>query len=498
LTGTAGQSDLLSRSELKRRTSAGVFITASWGLVNLVVGFAGNLVIARMLLPRDFGLVAIGTTLMMFAIAVSEGGLGSGLIRRPEPPTSAELSTVLGLQFVLTGALGAGIAAAAFPFGEAGKIAAIMIAALPLTASQMPGRVVLARSMLYRRLAIVDVSALITYYAWAIAGVAAGFGVWALATASVARALTGSATMCRVSGLGFLRPRLRGARALWPLVRFGIRFQGVSMTMVVRDQTLNASTAAIAGVATLGVWSFVTRLMQVPLLFFESIWRVSFPAMSQILASKEDPAPTIERSVGVSAAGAGAMLATFAAAAPELVPFMFGGQWRSAGAVVPWACLALLVAGPISVSTVGYLYAAGEPGAVLQASLAYAAIWVGGGLALLPVVGLRGLGIGWLLGSLADAFLLARATVRLSAARFARPLVAPVAVAVASGAAGWLVTTSSHGFGAGCAGGGIALGLDLVGLMLVRRALLVETVRLASRAVLAAVAHEPPAVVTSS
>src|SRR5207244_2890234 len=168
-----------------------------------------------------------------------------------------------------------------------------------------------------------------------------------------------------------------------------------------------------------------------------------------------------------------------------LVPFVFGGQWRGAGAVVPWACLALLVAGPISVSTVGYLYAAGEPGAVLQASLAYAAIWVGGGLALLPLVGLRGLGIGWLLGSLADAFLLARATVRLSAARFARPLVAPVAVAVASGAAGWLVTTSSHGFGAGCAGGGIALGLDLVGLMLVRRALLVETVRLASRAVLA-------------
>lgn len=480
---TTAHSDALSRTELRRRASAGMFISASWGLLNLVFGFFGNLVLARLLLPRDFGLVAVGMTFVAFATAVSDGGLGGGFLRRPETPRRHELRTLLGVQLSLTGVLAVAIAICALPFGRTGAMVAVMITSLPLTALQTPGRMMLARSLLYQRMAMVDAVGLIVYYGWSIGGVIAGFGVWALATGAVARALAGSAVIGRASGLGVLFPSLRGVRALGHVFRFGIRFQAVSMTMVVRDQSLNAATGLIAGVATLGLWSFMSRLMQIPLVFFESLWRVSFPAMSQLLAAKEDPRRAIERGVALSSVAAGLMLTTFAGAAPELVPGVFGGQWSGATAIVPWACLALLVSGPVSVSTVGYLYAMDRPGGVLRASVALAATWFVVAIGLLPFLGISALGIGWLAGSVADAVILARSTKKLCDVSIVSTLVVPISAATASGALGWMISSTGTGFTAGLTGGAAAAIAYLAAMFLLRRALLLETLAAVGRSV---------------
>src|SRR5687768_8716026 len=118
---------LLSRDVLRRRVSSGAFFAGSWGAVSLVVAFCGNLALARMLQPRDFGIIAIGATLTMFGTALSDGGLGSGLIRREETPTRRELRTALGLQLLLTTTLAVGAASAASAFGTSGLVVALMM-----------------------------------------------------------------------------------------------------------------------------------------------------------------------------------------------------------------------------------------------------------------------------------------------------------------------------------------------------------------------------------
>ena len=60
------QDGRLTRSAARRRASAGIFYVFSTGSALLVLGFAGNLVLARLLSPRDFGLVALGVTVMTF------------------------------------------------------------------------------------------------------------------------------------------------------------------------------------------------------------------------------------------------------------------------------------------------------------------------------------------------------------------------------------------------------------------------------------------------
>jgi O-antigen/teichoic acid export membrane protein len=492
-------SDALTRDELRRRASAGVFIVGSLGFVNLVVGFCGNVVLARLLLPRDFGLVALGATLMVFANALSEGGLGAGLIRREAPPARHELRALLALQLTITTTLALIAALVALLFGRAGLVVAIMMLALPTSALELPGRLMLSRTLVYRRLAVVDICSVLSYYGWAVAAVVAGFGVWGLATAAVARALTGALVMLRVSGLGILWPSFAGIRALLPVVRFGIRFQAVPFTIVVRDQLLNVGTGALGGVATLGLWSFARRLLEVPLLVFQGLWRVSFPAMSQLLAARENPAPVIQRGVALSAIAAGFVLSVSAATAPELVPAVFGEHWREAAQAMPPACLGLLIGGPISVATVGYLYAAGDPVTVLRASACVALCWLCVGLGLLPFIGVAALGVGWLASSVCDAVVLGRGTFRLCGARMLPPLRVPLAVGAAAGAAGWAVTVAGPaGLLSAALGGLTAAALQLGGLTVFRRALLMETVRAVLRSASSAIGpmrHRPrPAV----
>jgi O-antigen/teichoic acid export membrane protein len=475
-------SDQLDSREFRRRASAGVAIVASTSFVTLGVGFFGNLVLARLLVPWDFGLVAIGLALMTFAMALADGGLAQGLLRQERTPDRKQLGGISAIQLAIGLSIGLVAGAVAMRFGESGLVVATMMAALPIPALQLPNRIMLARSLRFGTLAKADMTGLVAFYGWSILGVLLGFGVWAMATGVVVRQAVGVAVTLRLSPLGFVGPSLSGVQGVAPIIKFGVRFQTVHFTTMVREQGLNAATGAIAGVTTLGLWSFMSRLLQLPLLFFESLSRVSFPAMAQLLSAKEDPRPLVERAAGMSALGAAVMLSTFVGAAPELVPGVFGEQWRASTAVVPWVSLALLIGGPVSVACVGYLYAANEPARVLRAALVSTAAWFMVALPLLPLLGLEALGIGALACAIVDAWLLARATRILSGARVLRPLAAPLVIAVLAGGLGWtLASTGPSNLTSAVLGGAAAAGGVLGGMLVYRRALLLDSLRLAAR-----------------
>lgn len=480
--------DQLDSREFRRRAAAGVAIVASTGFVTLGAGFFGNLILARLLVPRDFGLVAIGLALMTFAMALADGGLAQGLLRQERTPDRRQLGGISAIQLAIGLSIGLVAGAVATRFGESGLVVAVMMAALPIPALQLPNRIMLARSLRFGALAKADMIGLVAFYGWSILGVLLGFGVWAMATGVVARQAVGVVVTLRLSALGFVRPALSGMHGVAPIIKFGVRFQTVHFTTMVREQGLNAATGAIAGVTTLGLWSFMSRLLQLPLLFFESLSRVSFPAMAQLLSAKEDPRPLIERAAGMSSLSAAILLSTFVGAAPELVPGVFGEQWRASTAVVPWVSLALLIGGPVSVACVGYLYAANEPGRVLRAAVLSTAAWFMVAVPLLPFFGLEALGIGALASALVDAWLLARATRVLSGARVLRTLAAPVLVAVLASGIGWALASAGPAkLTSAALGGAAAAGGALGGMLIYRRALLLDCFRLAARSARSAV-----------
>lgn len=473
----------LSRVELRRRATAGVFVVATRGLLIMLLGLVGNIILARLLDPGDFGLVAIGMSVVLFAGLISDGGLGAGLIRRAEPPTRAELGALSAFQLAVTGAVALGTVAVAGFFGEGGWVTALMVASMPFVALQFPGRILLERAMLYRRLAVVEIAQAVAFYAWAVGTVFAGAGVWGLASATIVRGVTGAVAVGWACREGLVRP-LFSHRLIRPLLGFGVRFQAVNGAWIVGEQTLNVSFGAVAGSSALGLWVLARRLMEVPLLLTASIQRVSFPAMSKLVAARENVAPLIERAVGVTAISTGFVLTALAGGAPGLVPGVFGRQWHAASLILPGACLAVAVTGSVAVATQAYLFVIDDATAVLRAEIVQEVTWISASLALFPVVGVASVGIGWALASVPQALILCRATARGIHVRLLRPLLVPILVATCAASAGWLVTVQAGAdLASGALGAVVSVLLFSVGLVLFDRRRLHETYRLGLTAV---------------
>jgi O-antigen/teichoic acid export membrane protein len=463
-----------------------VVVVGTRGIAILLIGFVGSVVVARLLTPRDFGVVAIGLSLVLFAGLLADGGLGAALIRRAEPPSNQELAAVTGFQLVVTVGLAFVVAAIAAPFGETGWVVALMVTSMPLVTLQVPGRIRLERELSYRPLVFVEVAQVVTYWAWAIGFVVAGGGVWGLASATVARAVAGAALMSWLSPVGLLRPAFSWMRVR-ALLGFGIRFQGAAATWLVRDQALNACIAAIAGIGTLGYWSLARRLLEVPFLLLESLWRVSFPTMAKLVAAEEDVAPLLIRAVGIAAVASGLLLTALAGSASGLIPGLFGEQWREASTAVPWACLGLGISGPTLAASLGYLYAVGDASAVLRAEILNALALFVVTLPLLPTLGVEAVGVGWLVSSAVQAFVLQRAAQRWTRVRLLRPLLVPLCVGIVAVGIGRLVTDAGgDDLWAGLAGGACSSLCFLGGLLVFKRRLVYETLRFAVSSVRAA------------
>lgn len=459
------------------------------GVLVRLLGLLGNIILARLLVPRQFGVVAFGATLMAFMGFLSDAGLGAGFIRRRDAPIRTEFESLVGLQLVLSILFTLAIAAVAWPFGQVGRITAVMVAGLPILTLKTPGWVILERNLLFKRLVTFELMEWIAFYVWAVATVAMGWGVWGYATASIVRAVTGSTVMISFGPVGFVRPSLSLHR-IRGLLRFGAQYQAVELANLVRLQGVNIGTGIIAGVSVLGLWTLASRLLQIPFLVFESLWRVSYPAIARLVKAGEEPRPLLERGVGIVAVGTGVLLVPLVAAAPAFMPSVFGPEWSPASVVVPAAAVGLLINGPISVATAGYLYSAGETGTVLRAMLLSSVTWFAITFPLLVPLGVVAVGLGWTAASLIEAVILGRKVHRLIGARLVSPMVTPTLLAAICGGSGAYIASSvAPTIGAALVIGSGALAVYVAGVAVARRSLLGETVGIVMRAFRATVAR---------
>ena len=475
--------DHLSTGDVRQRAVTSAAVNLLRGIGVKCLGLVGLLVLARMLSPTEFGVVAFGATFVTFANFLADGGIGSGLIRRVEPPERADLKALLGFQLGLSTVLAIGTGLAAVPFGTLGEVTALMALSLPLSAIRAPGAILLERQLSYRPLAVVEMVETICYFVWAIVTVSMGWGVWGLASASLVRAFTGTAVLLAVLPSARLIPSLSWARVK-PLLGFGSRVQAVGIATFLRDQGTNAAIAVFAGVSALGIWSVALRILQIPLLLITSLWQISYPGMSRLVAAKEDVGPTIERVVALTALCTGLILAPLVAATPAWVPALLGSQWTDAVAVIPPASLHLMIVGPLSVALIGYLWAVGDASAVLRATLVGLPLMAIVMIPLLMTIGVSAVGFGWLAFGAGEGTVLIRSARKHAEFRIKPGLVPPAIFAVVGAGAGWMVTSAvGTTVLGGAVGGLVATAVYLSALWIWHRNTLLDVLQLGLRGV---------------
>ncbi len=122
-------------------------------LVN-ALSILSTFVLARLLAPADFGLVALGTTLMLLATEVTELSLAQALVRHADP-TRAHFDTAWTLNALRSTVLGAAFAAAAVPvarlYGDERLVGILLALACSIFLSGLinPRRVLLQRELIF-------------------------------------------------------------------------------------------------------------------------------------------------------------------------------------------------------------------------------------------------------------------------------------------------------------------------------------------------------------
>jgi O-antigen/teichoic acid export membrane protein len=449
-TGSAGKGDVpltgeardaaqgdpgMSRAEVQRKALRGVALVGVRGLGIRVVGVTSTIALARLLTPHDFGLIALGMAVVGLT-QFADGGIAAGLIRSRQEPDRADLASMEGLQLLLTTAFAAVIASVGLNFGMGGRFVALVSLALPITALRAPSFVALERNLSYRPLAVSETLEWVAYYACGLPLVVLGAGVWGMGIGMIARVATGTGVMLFLTPGGRVWPSLRLARVR-RFLHFGVRFQGILLAEASREQGISFGILLIANAAVLGTWSLVVRIMQVPFLLQYSLRRVSYPAMSRLLATDTDPGPSLERGARAVAVVSGLILAGLIGSGPALIPVVFGNPWRSAVPLLPWVGMALAIAGPVMVISEGYLFAYGDVTKVFRAVMADSLACLAITFSLLPVVGIQAIGMGMLAGRLVGSFMLNAAGRRLAGARVMLATFPAITMTAVASAAGW-------------------------------------------------------------
>ena len=402
------------------------------------LGLVSTIVVARLLLPSQLGLYAIAVTISTFLWMLSGGwSMAAALIRRPAAPEHADLRAFVALQLIVSSVLAGAVILVTRPFGLVGQLTAVMVADRP---NRRLWRrccgVVLERQLLYKRIATVETAQMVVYYAWTVVTVAIGWGLWGLATATVARAIVGTALNVALAPTGVVWPRY-DRRRIRTMLEIGLRVQAVEFVVALRDQTLVLGTAAIGSVSIVAYWSLVLRALQAPAdARGESGRACPFQRCLGPGPAGGDPSSMLPRLLSAATILTGTLLAPLAAA-PALVPFLFGSKWSPAADALVLTCLAVVIHTPVMIAGQSYLWTAGDAKSPLRASIAEAVVVVAVGLPLVPIVGVLGLAIGAVACAAAGTTILARAVDRQTHVHVLRHIGVPVLVWMATAAVAW-------------------------------------------------------------
>lgn len=316
---------------------SGIILVAARG-VGIAVQLTSMVLLARLLSPRDFGLVAMIFALTDFGMMLIDLGTTDACTQK-KYINPADVSSLFWLN-IAVGALltallvGAGGLIASF-YGEAdlAQIARFSSLAFILTALSIQHRALMRRAMEFRQLALIDVSSNVASSLLSIAVAFAGWGYWALVAKSVSFAgltLLGAWMSCP-----WLPGRPQFTTGAKEAVRFGLGVTGFGMTDYLARSADRLALGYFLGAATLGYYQNALLLYNNLLsLLSEPLHNIAATALSKLRQNLEE----FRRSwsMGLSAVSflSGLVFAVLAATGQDLIVILLGQKWAPAGPLV--------------------------------------------------------------------------------------------------------------------------------------------------------------------
>lgn len=273
-------------NDLKEKTIRGGFARLAAQAANFLLRMVSLMVLARLLGPKDFGLVGMVTVFTGVLTLFRDFGLSSAAIQRAEV-TDEQISTLFWINLSVGALLGLlSIAMAPFiaAFYREPRLVGVttaLAAGFLFNAAGVQHGVLLQRQMRFTALAVINTVGLVFGTAIAVIGAMAGYGYWSLVAMALATPL--------ISTIGFwlcaawvpgIPHRRAGIRSM---MRFGGIVTLNGLVLYVANNLEKVLLGRFWGVDALGIYGRTYQLVNIPTDNLNSAaGEVAFAALSRL------------------------------------------------------------------------------------------------------------------------------------------------------------------------------------------------------------------------
>jgi teichuronic acid exporter len=342
-------------------TGTGWVGTAAY--INAGVSFVGNIFLARLLMPNDFGIYALAASFLSLVFMISGFGTQESIVQCHEDdideliPTAFWMTIVLGVTLAFVGSL---LGLLLMPrYGEIVAVLIVLLSWVSLVSmiSNAYGAI-LQRDLNYRPISIIQLFGTFISFGVAILAAYSNYGIWSLLLREAIF------TLFVVIGLGwacgFRVPwKFNRRTALW-IWGFGWKIMGNRITEVLFERVDKLIVGTFLGTAVLGQYNVAYRLAWVGHQFsYGAIESLSFSVFANIQKEREKLRVAFEKMyywllrlallLGLSVWFCGA----------DIVRIIYGPKWEQAAFIFQNMAVLLMLL-PLETSLRSFLVGAGH------------------------------------------------------------------------------------------------------------------------------------------
>jgi len=331
--------------------------------------FVVTAILARLLLPSEFGLVGMAGIVTGLVFSVRELGLSAAIVQRKDLDDlhlSSSFWVNVGAGLVFFGVCSA-IAPFAARFFKREIVAPILIISstgFVISSLGIVHRAALLRRLDFKAVAVAEIGTFVGYGVASVLMAALGFGVWSLVYGSLFGSLVG--VVLWWAGFRW-RPAFKFSRQkFFELFRFGWSVMGSGLVGYFNQNVDYLVIGRRLGASPLGIYTLAFKLISFPLTRISSmITGVTFPAFSRMQNDDRRLRRAYTKMVRYISLLTFPVLAGLMVLAPQLVRVVYGPKW--VGAVIPLRIMCVLGMLKAVGTTVGsILMAKGRPDILLK------------------------------------------------------------------------------------------------------------------------------------
>jgi PST family polysaccharide transporter len=322
--------------------------------------FAIGIVLAHLLGPGPFGVVAVAWTIIGFCNLVADFGFSAALVQRDQL-TERDLRFISTCQVVLGASLtAAGIALAGpiarfFHRPDAADVLRAMACLFVLQSVGQTAIATLRRGLDFKRLQLLDIGSYLTaYIAIGIPAAYLGCGAWSLALAALAQTVLNSSGALAVTRSS-LRPAFSADSS--GMFRYGAKVIGANLTSWGLANLDTIFVGRVLGLVDLGYYNRANNLVAAPMYsFIIGFQGVLFSSASRAQADRGVLGRTYLAALMLAGLVCLPVFVTVAVVAPSTIAGLYGTAWLAAAPVLAPMALAmaatvlLAISGPVLMS----------------------------------------------------------------------------------------------------------------------------------------------------